>query len=367
MKLEYYIFVTNSCNLSCGYCSVLEDSKKYDIPLQPQYKISELRSFILETQNKYSADSLDIIFFGGEPSLNPTFVNEVIKGVGKKLGRYPVRYIFHTNGIQLLKLNKTTISNFDLIVVSINYEKINHSNLFGSYFGRIIKGVNEVKRTNNIPFLARLTITEKTSLYMDVLQVSNFFDYVYWQIQNCAAFTNYAAFYGTYKLELELLWQYWIKYLREGFQLNILPFISIAQLMLSQDGRRDFKKYLCGYNEFMIYIQTDGNCFSCAEEVFNSSHFVIGNIRDGIEFKAQDISKNVSCRHCKYIKLCSGRCGRMQERFEVKHIEEYCRLNAILFDKVISSEDFLKEVYAKYPELVKDIDDPMLRDTEYVP
>ena len=51
--MEYYIYITNDCNMNCAYCSVLFDTAKYCVPLNPQYSFEDLERFITKTQRDY--------------------------------------------------------------------------------------------------------------------------------------------------------------------------------------------------------------------------------------------------------------------------------------------------------------------------
>ena len=365
MKLEYYLFATNECNLNCGYCSIIEDTKKNKIPMYPTYNLQKLKNFIQKTQKFYKSNTLDIIFFGGEPSLNIEFVKKVIKEIGNTIEYSTVNYIFHTNGLNLKKIDRNLLSKFQIIMISINYEKIPTYNLQNSYFGEIVSNIKYTKDNTNAILVGRLTVTEKVSLYMNILQISNFFDYVYWQIQNCVKFENFNTFYNTYSFELDLIWDYWFRYFSIGSQINFIPFIALSRLEFNNTFFNN--KFLCGYNEFMIYILTNGNCYSCAEEIFNTSHFLIGDIINGITFKPQKVSTITLCKECPYLKLCHGRCGRMHERFKLSHIKEYCELNSLLFKKILSNKTQIIEIYQKYPHLVINLENNTLLATEYVP
>ena len=50
--MEYFIYMTNDCNLHCQYCSVLLDCKKANLPITPTYSSVALASFIEKVQKE---------------------------------------------------------------------------------------------------------------------------------------------------------------------------------------------------------------------------------------------------------------------------------------------------------------------------
>jgi len=63
MTLEYYIYMTNDCNLNCDYCSVLFDCKKNNIPLRPTYALADLMAFMERTQAEHPDEETRVLFF----------------------------------------------------------------------------------------------------------------------------------------------------------------------------------------------------------------------------------------------------------------------------------------------------------------
>lgn len=362
-RIEIFLFTSNNCNLGCSYCSVLNNpSNKF--PIVPQFTIDNLMEFILNLSKEFKKTNINIFFFGGEPTLNNKYIEEVIAKT-QTLHGITFRYILHTNGLLLQTINNYILSKLDSIIVSINYEKIPKKNLEGSYFGRIIDNVKQIKERKDISIMARLTITEDVSLYHNVVQVLSFFDAIYWQIQNCESFNNFSKYYRNYKYELNLLWDYWSTYVEKGVILNLLPFI--APFTLKNGMPKTLGKYLCGYGDFMIYIQTNGECYSCAEEILDSEYFNIGNIKSGISFKSNTTDfLTKKCNECQYYFYCNGRCGRMQERFSLKHIEEYCQLNKELFNLIELNFNWIKE-NQNFKNHIDKLDVQMIGMTEYLP
>ena len=359
--MEYYLFVSNECNLNCEYCSIMVDAKSNDLPVSPIYSPSELNSFIRATQIKQNEKNVDIVFFGGEPTLNNKFISELIAEQDKEMNEFTIRYMLHTNGLLLKHIPETILYRLNAMVISINSLKIPPIHLYDSYFETILSSIRFIKRKNPIPIIGRFTITENTSLYTLVMQFHHFFDYVYWQIENCQQFNNYNSFYKSYTYDLKLLVNIWEDYLKKGIVLKLIPFLSCA---FYRDKNIDTLKFLCGYNYNMLYIQTDGKCYSCAED-FLSNKNLIGTINTSINYPDFSI-KNTRCNSCDYLSMCFGRCGRMHREFSDTHIFEYCKLNMTMFSYFKNNHERINSICRENKILTERMS--FITDyTEYVP
>ena len=67
--MEYYIFISNDCNLNCSYCSILLKKEKGNIPQEPAFSVEELNNFIDKTQRKYNDKTADIVFLAANRHL----------------------------------------------------------------------------------------------------------------------------------------------------------------------------------------------------------------------------------------------------------------------------------------------------------
>lgn len=360
--MEYYIFVSNDCNLNCSYCSVLLNLETESMPKEPVYSFEQLNLFIQATQNKYEDPVADIIFFGGEPTLNFDFIEDLILSQSSNTNlSYEYHYMLHTNGLLLNKIPDSILNNLDSIMLSINYEKVPHLNLNNGYFKLIIDSVHSIKQRKPLPIVARLTITEETSLYTEIALLNPFFDAIYWQIENKYMFNNFNSFYSTYAYELSIVFDMWFEYLKKGVLLQLIPFISSV---FNLTNEHETNIFCCGYNHSMIYIQTNGACYTCAEDMTTNKN-LIGNINEGVNFDSFTISNTV-CRSCDYLSLCIGRCGRMHKEFCDKHISEYCKLNKVLFDIIRENINEIEKHCEKH-NIKFDLNDPVYHYTEYTP
>lgn len=286
--MEYFIYMTNDCNLKCEYCSVLLDCKENNLPIKPTYSNDDLIAFIKQTQMLTGDDEISIYFFGGEPSLEYEDIEKLIDIAKEELSNFSLKFVLHTNGLRLDVLPDKILNELTLIMFSINYEKIPHHILNPSYFSTIIDNAFSIKVRKNIPIIARLTVTEKTSIFTELLQVSNFFDYVHWQIENCDTFNNATVFKNTYIYEVEKTFQYWIKYLEQGIMLKYIPFMAVLKFMFFHD--RNDNEFSCGYSRGMIYVQTNGMCYACSDNVEGKVHYM-GDIHRGVTFPKHKLTE----------------------------------------------------------------------------
>jgi uncharacterized protein len=363
-NMEYFTYLTNDCNLHCQYCSVLIDCRKNNLPIRPIYVLEDYLSFIEKTQNANNDNEINIYFFGGEPSLEYDLALQFAELATKKFEeKYEICFILHTNGLLLGEMPPQLRDKLSLIMLSINYEKMPKCNLAGSYFQTIINNTVSIKLHKNIPIIARLTITEDTSLYMEIMQINHFFDLIYWQIENCGTFKNFDTFYKTYTYEINLLYGIWLKYFESGTLLKFVPFMAVIKFMFFHD--RSDNTFSCGYGRGMIYIQTNGDCYACSDNIEDGKHY-IGTLKTGIKLENSTLDK-FRCKGCQYRSLCMGRCGRMHVEFDDKHISEYCKLNQFMFDLFISDKERLGKALDVYEYYKRELSASLLEYTEFTP
>lgn len=361
--MEYFIYMTNDCNLHCEYCSVLLDCKKNNMPMQPSYSWEKLKNFVIKTQNEYQDKEANIYFFGGEPTLCYKQIMKLMEVIGTQIGDISIKYVLHTNGLLLNEIPNEIAQKLRLVMHSLNYEKFPKYNLEDSYFSEVMNGLFHFRMLSQAEVIARLTITEKTSVYTEVIQIAHFYDYVYWQIENCTEFNDFKTFYSTYTYEIKLLFDYWMKYLRLGILINLIPFMAILKFTFEHD--RDDKEFSCGYGRGMIYVQTNGICFACSDDVDRQTH-KIGTLDEGIVMPYPSLM-DLKCGQCSYRYLCMGRCGRMHKEFSKTHIAQYCSLNQYMFNLFIENKSELQDIYNQYEDLRNKLKSPTLEYTEFTP
>ena len=113
--MEYFVYMTNDCNLMCEYCSVLLDCEKNKLPIKPTYTYENLIKFIKRTQEQTNDDEISIYFFGGEPSLEYDDIEALINIAKKQLSTYSLKFVLHTNGLRLDILPENILNDLKLL------------------------------------------------------------------------------------------------------------------------------------------------------------------------------------------------------------------------------------------------------------
>ena len=358
--MEYYVYITNDCNMNCKYCSVLFDTARFGIPKSPQYLLTDLERFINSTQKSLDDNVADIYFFGGEPTTNYQCISDLIRCF-EKPREYLVNFIMHTNGLLIPNAPANILNRINLTILSFNYELVYNNGHISDYLNKMIKAIDCLKESNNNPIIGRITVSPKTSLYTECCLISNFVDYVYWQIDNCIMEEEYKDYYNHYTNDIALLYRYWITCLKKGVFLRFVPFMSAVRNLIYDIAVPT--KFFCGYGSSMIYIQTDGKCYACCDNVATNSHY-LGDIFSGVNFPEIDLKKTI-CKNCKYIKLCGGRCGRMHKDFSENRKTQYCSLNQFMFDLIIDDIEKIKKIILSNKNMEEKLLDPMIAYTEY--
>ncbi|MFZ3058385.1 MAG: radical SAM protein [Candidatus Methanoperedens sp.] len=334
--MEYYIAVTRDCNLNCSFCfwNNIESEKKCN-KLNPL----DLKKFIENTKKIYEDDSNVIVFYGGEPLLNQDLIEDIINVVG----RNEIIYCLYTNGILLHTLRENILNKLSYIAVSIDGDKeFNDKHRGEGSFNKVIDEVIELKRNFKGEVVARLTLTPENSLGKSVLGIINYFDHIYWQFESSPKLENSHNQLEIYNQELDLLLDFWLRNMEEGRIYNIIPFQCITTTLL-WNKRADSLR--CGCGTSFIFIDTDGNCYSC-DELINYNQFHIGNIYGEIKFSNGYLYKKMMsyCEKCSIRDICGGRCISAYVKYSQEKFLFYCENSKILIDKIKQSLPRIKKI-----------------------
>lgn len=362
--MEYILFLTYRCNLRCEYCFVkdlVQDKEKKQLSITPE-KIQQICAYIQNDicVNKWRDNS--IVFFGGEPSLVPDIITDIIE----RTSHLNLSYSIYTNGLNLDQMPSSLLKKLHSILVAIDGDKNAHETYkpIGSY-EKIISNVSAVKHITNAQIIARITMEENTNIYHSVKNLLNLFDYVHWQIVNKDKFQDPKKLIENYTIDLKKLFQMWKESLNNGVILNIIPFNRIVLSLLTSETLASFR---CGCGSSIQAIDIDGDIYSCDECVGNKN-LSIGSISDNkynlLQYKShQDIFPD--CIKCDVSSICLGRCRKCLETQSSEHIRTYCELTKTLIKMITMSIEEISDSIKRHQIDLKRLHTEVY-DTEVIP
>ncbi|MEM3156459.1 MAG: TIGR04084 family radical SAM/SPASM domain-containing protein [Nitrososphaerota archaeon] len=294
----FIIYATGRCNLSCKYCG--GSFRPNVVPWEVKYDVRLLADL---------ADSSDVIaFYGGEPLLNQKFIKKVVEVLGNRT------YVLQTNGLLLGELPPELLKVFDTILVSID----GVPSITDKYRGRGVydKVVENVRMIHSMGYsgdiVARMTVNEDTDIYRDVshLIVLGLFKHIHWQLN--FVWTDKNAWRdpcswvrNNYAPRLELLMNEWLRELKSGRIIGIVPFLGVLKRLL----RHEDTAPPCGSGVDSFTILPDGRIISCPIAV-TEEWALVGRLgeTDRSELKKYKVHIDGPCINCSYYSACGGRC-----------------------------------------------------------
>jgi len=349
--MDYYIYVTKKCNLKCIYCCENQEWSKiqgFNLINSPDYKTSDLIKFILKNRKSSENKEIQIIFYGGEPLLNQTWIEDFIK----KTEKYDFGYTLFTNGILLSQANKYILRKLDYLFISIDgTEDINDRFRGEGNYKKVISNLSLIKNDFHGQTLAMMTITNYNNIHKSVLNLTDKFDYIYWKLVSSNKLENIEQFKSNYNTGLDLLISYWINEMKKRRVKKIIPFLAITTSLLDDIKHENFR---CDCGDILVSVDTDGSCYSCDELV--EDEFKIGSVFDSINQKK--MSHTNRCQLCEYRYICGGRCPKEDLLFPREIVEFHCELTKMLIKKIYDNLPQIKELIHKGVVQRKDFDFP---------
>ncbi len=232
--MNFFVTLTTACDLQCRYCygeccddfDVHDDSFVYDffLPRAIAYETGALKTFLAKDE------SATIIFYGGEPLLEIPRMLELMDTLPAK------RFLLHTNGTMLDRVPAAYLRRLNTISVSIDGDRA---------LTDYSRGTGVYDRDNGEPrkarekgyageIIARMTVTEGTDIYRQVLHLLDNPDFafysIHWQLnalfwQNDRSRRQFSGWVAeSYNPGISRLVSEWLRVMREeGKVTDVVP------------------------------------------------------------------------------------------------------------------------------------------------
>ncbi|MEM4576993.1 MAG: TIGR04084 family radical SAM/SPASM domain-containing protein [Candidatus Nezhaarchaeales archaeon] len=292
------MLTTGKCNLKCDYCG--GSFPESLVPSTIKYGVIDLNNFLSCVEN------VTIAFYGGEPLINSSWIMKVMNRVEAK------HYVIQTNGLLIDKLPMDYWLRMSAVLLSIDgVEETTDAHRGKGVYKAIIEAAKKLRSMcYEGDIIARMTLTESSDVYRDVLHLLSLeiFDHVHWQLNavwnpNMIAFKRWAT--RDYIPKLKALVDLWTFRALKGEILGIAPFKALSYAMIKG---LDLGSPPCGAGWASLAINTNGDVLACPIAV-DVKWARLGNVR---ESSCNDLLGVVRigepCVSCNYNNLCGGRC-----------------------------------------------------------
>lgn len=315
---------TNSCNMTCSYCSL---GKKTDIKIISEETLLEAIRYACKVCGFRRENKLVFIFHGGEPTLIDTKVyTACMDRIIKEFPNIHIEYAMQTNGLEigqewLLFFKKYNVS----VGVSIDGSKNIHDSerksmsSIGTY-GAVTKNI--IKMLENGVNVSCLMVLTSNAL-KEGYEYLKFFHR--WNLQlKINPLLNYGEAYE--HPELSLKDGQYANYLIEAYRyimhnrLNVVisPLDKIVRGILTDKHVHECS-FQADCNRNFLCIDFDGNIYPCGKYA-DMRKAKIGNIKDAkVDVMAYPLMNRLvmrrnegiplKCKECKYLSMCNVGCN----------------------------------------------------------
>lgn len=338
--MEYYVQVTDECNLRCSYCF----QKNVNLKSGKPKTAAEISQGILKDVKKTGDTKNAVVFYGGEPLIKQQFIKEFMQNFS-----WPeTKFILQTNGVLLDSIDPFILDGLDYLLVSFDGEHRLHDQHRSQTFEKILKNIFQIRQTFKGKTMARITLKiPEGSAFRAVLETINLFDSVFWQLENKPKIneSQQKNFLEKYERDLDLLVDYWFDHLKAGIMKNIIPFQAITASFLLNE-----KHYAprCGCGSFLVHVDLDGQCYPC-DELARRKELCLGSIENGINHEKKRFGwPNIkNCWNCEIKFICGGRCLKAHLDFPEETNKFYCQTTKMLVKKVEEKMPDIKKLVEK--------------------
>lgn len=322
-RVELQLLTTLKCNLKCSYCS-LGVGEVLGSQLQVGYKLDQLERFVA---THLAGKEIYVTFYGGEPTLNVSFITAVMR-------RFPLfRFQLQTNGTLLDNLPGEILERLSNILISIDGgEQITDRYRGRGIYRQVLKNMRHVRDRVSGSITARVTWSDSDTGFSELDELTQSFDYVYFQfvaddkyggdavIKRQAVLTQLIA---TFFAQSDTLYP-------------VIPLMGIVRNKIFPSRASELYAGMtqCRASTHLINVMPDGKIFPCPDMMYLPA-MQQGDINENwLRQSSLRPHADMPCDSCEALSWCRRNCmknlylGYVQkdERYRHNVVEPICDL-----------------------------------------
>ncbi|HEU0186939.1 MAG TPA: radical SAM protein [Gallionellaceae bacterium] len=311
-RVELQLLTTLTCNLKCTYCS-LGVGDMVGSQGKVSYSLEALDAFIA----KHLADhEVYVTFYGGEPTLNLAFMTKVME-------RYPTfRFQLQTNGTLLDNLPESVLANLSNILLSIDGgERITDGFRGRGVYRQVIKNTGTVRDRLAGTFTARVTWSSEETSFEELDELTDIFDYVYFQ---------FVAGEGTYlpaamEKKKAVITRLVEKFFSSEALYPIIPIMGIVRnkVLPTRATELYHGKTQCRVSTHILNVMPDGKIYPCPDMMYVPEMLQGDLTGNWLKPSPLQPHPDMPCDHCEAQPWCRGNCLKNLYLAYVKDDQDY--------------------------------------------
>lgn len=333
-RVELQLLTTLRCNLKCSYCSIAE-GEVLESQGNVSYDIQQLDTFI---NTHLSEHDVYVTFYGGEPTLNKSFMQEVMQ-------RYPhFRFQLQTNGTLLDKLPHPVLARLSNVLVSIDGgEKVTDGFRGEGIYRRVLDKLSQTRAHIAGSVTARVTWSSDEISFDELDQLAKTFDYVYFQFVAGEAYTA-EAIAGRKAVLAQLIARF---FSRTDVLYPFIPLMGcVRNKVMPQRAIELYDgKTQCRVSTHILNVMPDGKIYPCPDMMYLPEMLQGDLVGNWLQASPLQPHPNMPCPSCAAYTWCRGNCMKNLYLAYVKGDQKY-RQNVT--DPICDLVRFMGEEIDKY-------------------
>ncbi|MGE5652174.1 MAG: radical SAM protein [Bacillota bacterium] len=326
-RAELNLFTTLRCNLKCTYCS---ESAVVGSQGKVSYSLDALDHFI---RTHLSAHEIYVTFYGGEPTLNVGFMEQVMQ-------RYPnFRFQLQTNGTLLHRLPDHILARLSNVLVSVDGgENITDGFRGKGIYRRVLAKTAEIRERLAGSLTARVTWGSADTTFEELDALLESFDYVYWQfVQDDKAYDEDAV-----AKKRRVLSRLVERFFAGGELYRFIPIMGVVRNKVLPSRAMELTSGFtqCRSSTHILNVLPDGSIYPCPDMTDKPAMQHGSVVENWLRRSPLQPHSDMPCGSCAAYSFCRGNC---MKNLHVAYVEGDAHYRSKVVEPVCELVKFLGE------------------------
>ena len=349
-RVELQLLTTLRCNLKCSYCS-LGVGEVLGSQRDVTYSLDQLDNFIA---THLAGHEIYVTFYGGEPTLNLELMMAVMQ-------RHPTfRFQLQTNGTLLDDLPDWVLARLSNSLVSIDGgERVTDGYRGRGIYRQVLKNIGAIRGRVGGTLTARVTWSDADTSFEELDQLTQHFDYVYFQ---------FVAQDGAYAPQAVAKKREVIAQLVDRFFSGdaLYPFIPIMGTVRNKVLPTRAQELYAGMTQcrtstHILNVMPDGKIYPCPDLLYLPEMLQGDVVANWLKRSPLQPHPDMPCDHCGAFAFCRRNCMKNlhlayvkgDQAYREKVVEPICDLVRFMGEEVDRHDP--RAWYARMPLAVREL------------